>query len=68
MPCDMGWRCMAATVKFGGRKSRPAPPKIAYQIYTEGLQTKMIVRYMQGDSMEKTLAWGEREVEGFMRT
>jgi ABC-type glycerol-3-phosphate transport system substrate-binding protein len=46
----------------------PAPPKIAYQIYTEGLQTKMIVRYMQGEPMEKTLAWGESEVEGFMRT
>jgi ABC-type glycerol-3-phosphate transport system substrate-binding protein len=46
----------------------PAPPKIAYQIYTEGLQTKMIVRYMQGEPMEKTLAWAESEVEGFMRT
>jgi len=46
----------------------PAPPKIAYQIYTEGLQTKMIVRYMQGEPIEKTLAWAESEVEGFMRT
>jgi ABC-type glycerol-3-phosphate transport system substrate-binding protein len=46
----------------------PAPPKVAYQIYTEGLQTKMIVRYMQGEPLEKTLAWGESEVEGFMRT
>jgi ABC-type glycerol-3-phosphate transport system substrate-binding protein len=46
----------------------PAPPKIAYQIYTEGLQTKMIVRYMQGEPIEKTLAWGESEIEGFMRT
>jgi ABC-type glycerol-3-phosphate transport system substrate-binding protein len=46
----------------------PAPPKIAYQIYTEGLQTKMIVRHMQGEPIEKTLAWGESEVEGFMRT
>jgi ABC-type glycerol-3-phosphate transport system substrate-binding protein len=46
----------------------PAPPKIAYQIYTEGLQTKMIVRYAQGEPMEKVLAWGESEVEGFMRT
>src|SRR3954471_22544097 len=46
----------------------PAPPKIAFQIYTEGLQTKMIVPYMQGDPMEKVLAWGESEVEGFMRT
>jgi ABC-type glycerol-3-phosphate transport system substrate-binding protein len=46
----------------------PAPPKIAYQIYTEGLQTKMVVRYMQGEPLEKTLAWAETEVEGFMRT
>src|SRR5947209_5022922 len=46
----------------------PAPPKIAYQIYTEGLQTKMIVKYWQGEAMEKVLAWGESEVEGFMRT
>jgi ABC-type glycerol-3-phosphate transport system substrate-binding protein len=46
----------------------PAPPKIAHQIYTQGVQTKMIVRYMQGEPMEKTLAWAEGEVEGFMRT
>jgi len=46
----------------------PAPPRIAYQIYTEAVQTKMIVRYMQGEPIEKTLAWGESEVEGFMRT
>jgi hypothetical protein len=30
--------------------------------------TKMIVRHMQGESMEKTLAWAESEVEGFMRS
>ncbi len=46
----------------------PAPPKVAHQIYTQGLQTKMIVRYMQGEPIEKVLAWGESEVEGFMRT
>jgi len=46
----------------------PAPPKIAYQIYTEGLQTKMIVKYAQGEPLEKVLAWAESEVEGFMRT
>jgi ABC-type glycerol-3-phosphate transport system substrate-binding protein len=45
----------------------PAPPKIAVQIYTQGIQTKMIVRHMQGEAMEKTLAWAEGEVEGFMR-
>jgi hypothetical protein len=45
----------------------PAPPKIAVQIYTQGIQTKMIVRHMQGEAMEKTLAWAESELEGFMR-
>jgi ABC-type glycerol-3-phosphate transport system substrate-binding protein len=46
----------------------PAPPKIAVQIYTQGLMTKMTVRHMQGEPMEKTLAWAESEAEGFMRT
>ncbi|HMK81625.1 MAG TPA: ABC transporter substrate-binding protein [Xanthobacteraceae bacterium] len=46
----------------------PAPPKIAHQIYTQAIHTKMIVRHMQGEPMEKTLAWAEGEVEGFMRT
>jgi ABC-type glycerol-3-phosphate transport system substrate-binding protein len=46
----------------------PAPPKIAQQIYTQALHTKMVVRHMQGEDMEKTLAWAESEVEGYMRT
>jgi len=46
----------------------PAPPKIAHQIYTQAIHTKMIVRNLQGETMEKTLAWAESEVEGFMRT
>ena len=46
----------------------PAPPKIAHQIYDQAIMTKMIVRHMQGEAMEKTLAWAESEVEGFMRT
>ena len=45
----------------------PAPPKIAMQIYTQAILTKMIVRHLQGEAMEKTLAWAESEVEGFMR-
>jgi ABC-type glycerol-3-phosphate transport system substrate-binding protein len=45
----------------------PAPPKIAVQIYTQAIHTKMIARHMQGEAMEKTLAWAESEVEGFMR-
>jgi hypothetical protein len=48
--------------------AQPAPPKIAFQIYTQGVQTKMIVRYLQGEPLEKTLAWAESECEGFMRT
>jgi len=27
-----------------------------------------VVRFMQGEPLEKTLAWAETEVEGFMRT
>jgi ABC-type glycerol-3-phosphate transport system substrate-binding protein len=46
----------------------PAPPKIAFQIYTQAVLTKMVVRQLQGEAMEKTLAWAETEVEGFMRT
>jgi ABC-type glycerol-3-phosphate transport system substrate-binding protein len=46
----------------------PAPAKIANQIYDQAIQTKMIVRHLQGEAMEKTLAWAETEIEGFMRT
>ena len=48
--------------------AQPAPPKIAVQIYTQAIQTKMVVRFMQGEPLEQTLAWAETEVEGFMRT
>jgi hypothetical protein len=50
-----------------GRRA-PAPPRIAHQIYTQAIQTKMVVRFKQGEPMEKTLAWAESEIEGFMRT
>jgi ABC-type glycerol-3-phosphate transport system substrate-binding protein len=46
----------------------PAPPKIAEQIYTQGVMTKMTVRHLQGEPMEQTLSWAEGEVEGYMRT
>ena len=46
----------------------PSPPKIAQQIYAQGLMTKMCVRHLQGETMEKTLAWAESQVEGFMRS
>ena len=45
----------------------PAPPKIAHQIYTQALMTKMVVRIVKGEAMPKTLAWAEGELEGFMR-
>jgi ABC-type glycerol-3-phosphate transport system substrate-binding protein len=46
----------------------PAPPKVAQQIYTQATMTKMVLRYAQGEPMEKTLAWAEGECEGFMRS
>ena len=46
----------------------PAPPKIAVQIYVQAVMTKMTVRHMQGEPMEKVLSWTESEVEGFLRT
>ena len=46
----------------------PAPPKVAQQIYTQATLTKMCVRFYQGEAMEKTLAWAESELEGFMRS
>jgi len=46
----------------------PAPPKIAQQIYSQAILTKMCLRYHQGEAMEKTLAWAEGECEGYMRT
>jgi len=46
----------------------PAPAKIAHQIYDQAIMTKMIVRNLQGESIDKTLAWAESEIEGFMRT
>jgi ABC-type glycerol-3-phosphate transport system substrate-binding protein len=48
--------------------AQPAPPKIAVQIYTQAIHTKMIVRFMQGEPLETTLAWAESEIEGYMRT
>ena len=41
------------------RRRRPSPPKIAQQIYAQGIMTKMTVRHLQGEPMEKTLAWAE---------
>jgi hypothetical protein len=48
--------------------AQPAPAKIAVQIYTQGLHTKMVVRILKGEKMEQTLAWAEGEIEGYMRS
>ncbi len=45
----------------------PAPHKIAEQIYTQAIQTQMVVRYAKGEAMEKTLDWAAGEIEGFSR-
>ncbi|HEY6979760.1 ABC transporter substrate-binding protein [Reyranella sp.] len=45
----------------------PAPHKIAEQMYNQGIQTQMAVRYFKGEPLEKTLDWASNELEGFMR-
>jgi ABC-type glycerol-3-phosphate transport system substrate-binding protein len=45
----------------------PAPPSIATQIYNQAIMTKMVARHLEGESLEKTLAWADSEVEGFLR-
>ena len=45
----------------------PAPPKIAHQIYTQAIMTKMVVRIIKGEQMARTISWAESELEGFMR-
>ncbi len=45
----------------------PAPHKIAEQIYNQGIATQMAVRFYRGESMEKTLDWASKELEGFLR-
>lgn len=45
----------------------PAPHNIAQQIFTQGVMTKMVVRQMEGESIDRTLSWAANEIEGFMR-
>ena len=46
----------------------PAPHKIAVQIYRQGLQTQMVVRYaLKGEPMDKVLGFATNELEGYMR-
>jgi ABC-type glycerol-3-phosphate transport system substrate-binding protein len=46
----------------------PSPHRIAEQIYTQGLMTKMIVRYLRGEKLDAVLSYAESEIEGYMRT
>ncbi len=46
----------------------PAPPKIANQMYTQAITTKMVGKYVQGEPLDKVLGWAATELEGFMRT
>ena len=45
----------------------PAPASIAAQIYSQAIMPKMVLRYTQGETMEKTVDWAARELEGFSR-
>jgi hypothetical protein len=46
----------------------PAPHNIGQQIYSQGVMTKMVVRQMEGESMDRTISWAENEIEGFLRS
>jgi hypothetical protein len=46
----------------------PAPPRIANQIYVQGVMPKMIARITQGgESIDKCLDWAQKELQGFKR-
>jgi ABC-type glycerol-3-phosphate transport system substrate-binding protein len=47
----------------------PAPPPIAVQVYNQATHTKMVARVTQTkESIDQTIAWAEKELEGFLRT
>jgi ABC-type glycerol-3-phosphate transport system substrate-binding protein len=47
----------------------PAPPKIAFQMYTQAIHTKLVVKVTQGgESIDKAIGWAATELEGFMRS
>ena len=39
-----------------------------HDLFIQLMKLKNTLRHMQGEAMEKTLAWAESEIEGFMRT
>jgi ABC-type glycerol-3-phosphate transport system substrate-binding protein len=47
----------------------PAPARIGVQIYSQAIACKMIAQCtQQGKSIDEAIAFGEREIEGYMRT
>ncbi len=47
----------------------PAPARIGVQMYSQGIMCKMIAQCtQQGKSVDEAIAFGERELEGYMRT
>src|SRR5207237_1046070 len=47
----------------------PAPARIGVQIYSQGAMCKMIAQCTQmGKSIDEAIAFGESELEGYMRT
>jgi ABC-type glycerol-3-phosphate transport system substrate-binding protein len=46
----------------------PAPPKMAVQIYVNGLMPTMAARHVRGEPIEQVLDWAARELESFQRT
>ena len=45
----------------------PAPPEIAVQIATRGTAPTMFAKLKSGDSIAQVIAWGNNELEGFVR-
>ena len=45
----------------------PAPPDIAVQAYNQGVHSTMLAKLKCGQSIEQTIAWGQNELEGFVR-
>src|SRR5262249_62154193 len=46
----------------------PLPPTLASHLSPKAIRTQMTARRFEGGAMDKTLAWGGGEVEGFLRT
>jgi ABC-type glycerol-3-phosphate transport system substrate-binding protein len=47
----------------------PARPDVAAQVYNQATMVKMIAKVSQGgESIDATIKWAERELEGYLRT